>query len=64
MCALRPKPRLEYRNLRRATGGIGQTLYESIRSIHYAETAAQMLIVVVTVVVIDLISARLRNALV
>ena len=27
-------------------GGIGQTLYESIRSFHYAETAAQMLIVV------------------
>ena len=45
-------------------GGIGQTLYEGIRSFHYAETAAQMLIVVVTVVGIDLISARLRKALV
>ena len=45
-------------------GGIGQTLYESIRSFHYAETAAQMIIVVVTVVAIDLVSARLRKTLV
>lgn len=45
-------------------GGIGQTLYESIRAFHYAETAAQMIVVVVTVVAIDLISARLRKALV
>src|SRR3954466_11707184 len=45
-------------------GGIGQTLYESIRSFHYAETAAQMIIVVVTVIVIDLCSARLRKALI
>jgi phosphonate transport system permease protein len=45
-------------------GGIGQTLYESIRSFQYAETAAQMLIVVVTVMIIDLFSARLRKALV
>jgi phosphonate transport system permease protein len=45
-------------------GGIGQTLYESIRSFHYAETAAQMIIVVVTVILIDMLSARLRKALV
>jgi phosphonate transport system permease protein len=45
-------------------GGIGQTLYESIRSFHYAETAAQMIIVIVTVIAIDLCSARLRKALV
>jgi phosphonate transport system permease protein len=45
-------------------GGIGQTLYESIRSFQYAETAAQIIIVVVTVIVIDLVSARLRKALV
>lgn len=45
-------------------GGIGQTLYESIRSFHYAETAAQVIIVVATVVAIDLLSARLRKALV
>jgi len=45
-------------------GGIGQTLYESIRSFHYAETAAQVIIVVVTVVAIDIASARLRKALI
>jgi phosphonate transport system permease protein len=45
-------------------GGIGQTLYESIRSFMYGETAAQMIIVVATVMIIDIISARLRKALV
>ncbi|HWL05121.1 MAG TPA: phosphonate ABC transporter, permease protein PhnE [Xanthobacteraceae bacterium] len=45
-------------------GGIGQTLYESIRSFHYAETAAQIIVVVLTVIVIDLLSARIRRALV
>jgi phosphonate transport system permease protein len=45
-------------------GGIGQTLYESIRSFQYAETAAQIIIVVVTVVGIDLLSARIRRTLV
>ncbi len=45
-------------------GGIGQTLYESIRSFQYADTAAQIIIVVVTVMVLDVISARIRKALV
>lgn len=45
-------------------GGIGQTLYESIRSFQYAETAAQVIVVVVTVVAIDLLSARIRKNLV
>src|SRR5262245_3464865 len=45
-------------------GGIGQTLYESIRSFHYAETAAQMIIVVAAVILIDMTSARLRKLLV
>ena len=45
-------------------GGIGQTLYESIRSFHYAETAAQIIIVVVTVMVLDMISSRIRATLV
>ena len=45
-------------------GGIGQTLYESIRSFHYGETAAQVIIVVVTVVAIDMLSARIRKSLV
>ena len=45
-------------------GGIGQTLFESIRAFQYAEAAAQILIVVATVVVIDLVSARVRKSLV
>lgn len=45
-------------------GGIGQTLYESIRSFQYAETAAQVIVVVVTVVTIDLLSARIRKTLI
>jgi phosphonate transport system permease protein len=45
-------------------GGIGQTLYESIRSFQYAETAAQVIVVVLTVMIIDLVSARLRRVLV
>lgn len=45
-------------------GGIGQTLYESIRSFHYGETAAQIIIVVVSVVMIDMLSARIRKKLV
>jgi hypothetical protein len=38
--------------------------YESIRAFQYAETAAQIIIVVVTVVGIDLLSARIRRTLV
>jgi len=45
-------------------GGIGQTLFESIRAFQYPQTAAQILIVVVTVVVIDVVSARVRRSLV
>lgn len=45
-------------------GGIGQTLYESIRSFQYSDTAAQIIVVVVTVIVLDLVSARIRKALV
>lgn len=45
-------------------GGIGQTIYENIRSFHYSETAAVMLIVIASVMIIDLVSARLRRVLV
>ena len=45
-------------------GGIGQTLYESIRAFHYGDTAAQMIIVIASVVIMDMISAWLRKALV
>lgn len=45
-------------------GGIGVILWEIIRSFQYAETCAVMIIVVVTVTVIDVVSARIRQALV
>ena len=45
-------------------GGIGQTIYENIRSFHYAETAAIVIIIVVSVMIIDLVSARLRKVLI
>ncbi len=45
-------------------GGIGQTLFESIRSFQYAATAAQIITVVITVMVLDVISARIRKVLV
>lgn len=45
-------------------GGIGQPLYENIRSFQYAETAAIIIIVVVTVSLIDLLSSRIRRFLV
>jgi phosphonate transport system permease protein len=42
-------------------GGIGVVLWEIIRGFQYAETAAVMLIIIATVSVIDLISARVRK---
>ena len=45
-------------------GGIGVILWEIIRGFQYAETCAVMIIIVVSVTVIDLISARIRQALI
>jgi phosphonate transport system permease protein len=45
-------------------GGIGHSLYENIRSFQYSETAAIVIIVVLTVMLIDLVSARIRKVLV
>ncbi|MBL1420374.1 MAG: phosphonate ABC transporter, permease protein PhnE [Alphaproteobacteria bacterium] len=42
-------------------GGIGQLLWENIRSFAYAETAAIMIIVVVSITLIDMLSQRLRK---
>lgn len=42
-------------------GGIGVVLWEIIRGFQYAETAAVMIIIIVTVSLIDLISARIRK---
>lgn len=45
-------------------GGIGMVLWEIIRSFQYAQTCAVMIIIVVFVVVIDMLSARIRKALI
>lgn len=45
-------------------GGIGVVLWEIIRGFQYAETCAVMLIIVLTVSAIDVVSARIRKALV
>lgn len=45
-------------------GGIGVILWEIIRGFQYAQTCAVMIIIVVTVSLIDLVSARIRQALV
>jgi len=45
-------------------GGIGVVLWEVIRGFQYAETAAVMLIIIVTVSLIDLLSARIRRWLI
>jgi phosphonate transport system permease protein len=45
-------------------GGIGVVLWEIIRGFQYAQTCAVMLIIVATVAAIDLVSARIRKALI
>lgn len=45
-------------------GGIGQTLFESILRLQYGDTAAQIIMVVLTVMLLDVISARIRKTLV
>jgi phosphonate transport system permease protein len=45
-------------------GGIGQLLFENIRGFYYAETAAIMIVMVITVAVIDMISQQLRKVLI
>ncbi len=45
-------------------GGIGVVLWEIIRAFQYAETCAVMIIIVITVTVLDIISARIREAVI
>lgn len=45
-------------------GGIGVVLWEIIRGFQYPETAAVMIIVVLTVSAIDLVSARIRKVMI
>jgi len=42
-------------------GGIGVILHEVIRGFEYAQTAAVLLIIIVSVTLIDLVSARIRS---
>tara|TARA_E500000331_G_scaffold281606_1_gene275094 strand:- start:58 stop:336 length:279 start_codon:yes stop_codon:yes gene_type:complete len=42
-------------------GGIGMILWEVIRGFQYAETAAIVIIIVVSVSILDMISQRLRK---
>jgi len=45
-------------------GGIGVILWDIIRGFQYAETCAVMIIIIVTVTVIDVVSARVRKSLI
>ncbi|MBO0663146.1 phosphonate ABC transporter, permease protein PhnE [Jiella sp. MQZ9-1] len=42
-------------------GGIGQILFETVRGFYYGQTAAILIIIVVTVVMTDLLSQQLRR---
>ena len=44
-------------------GGIGQDLITAIRKFFYADVSAMLLLIVVTVMLIDTLSARLRHRL-
>ena len=42
-------------------GGIGVILWEIIRGFYYAETCAVLMIIIVTVSMVDLLSAQIRK---
>ncbi|MDX1737301.1 MAG: phosphonate ABC transporter, permease protein PhnE [Alphaproteobacteria bacterium] len=42
-------------------GGIGMVLWENIRGFYYAETAAVMILIIISVSLLDLLSQRLRK---
>ncbi|MBO6784627.1 MAG: ABC transporter permease subunit, partial [Alphaproteobacteria bacterium] len=42
-------------------GGIGVLLWEYIRGFYYGETAAVMIVIIVTVTLLDMLSQRLRK---
>jgi phosphonate transport system permease protein len=45
-------------------GGIGQDLMEAVRKFYYSDVSAILLLIITTVVVIDLVTERLRHALI
>jgi phosphonate transport system permease protein len=44
-------------------GGIGQSRYDTIRAFQYSETATIVTIIVLTMMLIDMLSARIRKVL-
>lgn len=44
-------------------GGIGQDLLEAVRKFYYSDVSAILLLIIVTVMIIDLLTERLRHAL-
>jgi phosphonate transport system permease protein len=45
-------------------GGIGQDLIEAIRKFYYADVSAILVLIIATVMVIDLLTERLRHRLI
>ena len=45
-------------------GGIGQTLLESIRKFYYSDVSAIILMIIISVMVIDAITERVRHQLI
>jgi phosphonate transport system permease protein len=43
-------------------GGIGMLLWDAIRGFQYGSTAAIMIIIIITVVALDMVSAQIRKA--
>jgi len=44
-------------------GGIGMVLWDVVRGFQYAQTATVLILLVVTVTLIDVISAQLRKSM-
>ena len=45
-------------------GGIGAILWDIMRSFQYGETCAVMIIIILTVILLDLLSANIRKLLI
>ena len=45
-------------------GGIGQDLIESIRKFYYSDVSAILLLLVITVIIIDMATERVRHSLI
>ena len=45
-------------------GGIGQDLIEAVRKFYYSDVSAILLMIIATVIIIDIVTAKLRHALI